>query len=101
MLGTLSANRSCGDRRLSYDAVPLHVGRERARGHHASKYRFFISWHKVAKVIFCEVCIEVTCLRPRPRNALSYAHIFIAIFAIINALNSFLFRHPDLRRDDE
>ena len=54
MLDILFASWSCGDRKLSYDAVPRHVGRERARGHHAFKYKFVIAWHKVAKVIFFE-----------------------------------------------
>jgi hypothetical protein len=45
--------RNSEDRRLSYGAASLHVGRERVRDHHASEYGILDEEGKVAKVIFC------------------------------------------------
>ena len=52
MPGILFAIRNSGDRRLSYGAASLHVGRERVRGHHVSEYGILGARYIVAKVMF-------------------------------------------------
>lgn len=52
MPGILFAIWNSGDRRLSYGAASLHVGRERGRDHHVPEYGILGAKYKVAKVIF-------------------------------------------------